>query len=45
MIETKLIVVIAVLVTIFTGLAIYLINLDRKITKLEKQLNDRQDTE
>ncbi|HPT14665.1 MAG TPA: hypothetical protein PK796_07760 [Bacteroidales bacterium] len=45
MIETKLIVVIAVLVTIFAGLALYLVNLDRKITKLENQLNDRQDTE
>lgn len=45
MIETKLIVVIAVLVTIFAGLALYLVNLDSKITKLENQLNDRQDTE
>lgn len=45
MIETKLIVVIAVLVTIFTGLAIYLFILDRKISKLENQINDRQESE
>lgn len=45
MIESKLIVVIAVLVTIFAGLAVYLIRLDRKITKLENQMNNRQETE
>ncbi|NNJ55402.1 MAG: CcmD family protein [Bacteroidia bacterium] len=33
----KIYVVIAVLVIIFVGLMLYLIRLDRKITKLEKQ--------
>ncbi|HOW32075.1 MAG TPA: hypothetical protein PLP88_10925 [Bacteroidales bacterium] len=45
MIESKLIVVIAVLATIFIGLAVYLVVLDRKITKLENQVNNRQDFE
>lgn len=35
----KIYVVVAVLVVIFTGIIIYLINLDRKITKLEKEAN------
>jgi hypothetical protein len=43
MIENKLFIVIASLVTIFAGLIIYLISLDRKVTKLEKQLKDKQD--
>jgi CcmD family protein len=33
----KIYVVVAVLVTIFIGLLLYLIRLDRKITKLEKE--------
>ena len=45
MIESKLIVVIAVLATIFIGLAVYLIVLDRKIGKLENQINHHHDTE
>ena len=32
----KIYVVVAVLVTILTGLILYLVNLDRKITRLEK---------
>jgi len=43
MIENKLFIVIASLVTIFAGLIIYLISLDRKITKLEKLYKDKQD--
>lgn len=43
MIENKLFIVIASLVTIFAGLIIYLIALDRKVTKLEKQFKDKQD--
>jgi hypothetical protein len=43
MIENKLFIVIASLVTIFAGLIIYLISLDRKVTKLEKQFKDKQD--
>jgi hypothetical protein len=41
MIENKLFIVIASLVTIFAGLVIYLVSLDRKITKLEKQYKDK----
>lgn len=33
----KIYVVVAVILTIFAGIIIYLIRLDRKITKLEKQ--------
>ena len=33
----KIYVVIAVILTIFTGIIIYLIRLDRKMTKLEKE--------
>jgi hypothetical protein len=43
MIENKLFIVIASLVTIFAGLIIYLVSLDRKVTKLEKQFKDKQD--
>jgi CcmD family protein len=43
MIENKLFIVIASLVTIFAGLIIYLVSLDRKLNKLEKQLKDKQD--
>jgi hypothetical protein len=43
MIANKLFIVIASLVTIFAGLTIYLISLDRKISKLEKQYKDKQD--
>jgi hypothetical protein len=43
MIESKLFIVIASLVTIFAGLIIYLVSLDRKISKLEKQFKDKQD--
>lgn len=32
----KIYVVVAVIVTIFTGIILYLIRLDRKLTKLEK---------
>ena len=35
--EGKIYVVVAVVVTILTGVVIYLISLDRKISKLEKQ--------
>ena len=36
----KIYVVVAVLVTIFLGIIFYLIRLDRKITKLEKEKNN-----
>ena len=35
----KIYVVVAVILTIFAGIIIYLIRLDRKITKLEKENN------
>jgi len=35
----KIYVVVAVIVTLFTGLVLYIISLDRKITKLEKESN------
>lgn len=35
----KIYVVVAVIVTLFTGLVIYIISIDRKITKLEKESN------
>jgi hypothetical protein len=37
----KLYVVVAVIVTIVTGIFLYLINLDRKISRLEKQTGAR----
>ena len=43
MIESKLFIVIVSLVTIFAGLIIYLVSLDRKISKLEKQFKDKQE--
>ncbi|HNX44493.1 MAG TPA: CcmD family protein [Bacteroidales bacterium] len=43
MIESKLIAVIAVLATVFIGLAVYLFLLDRKIGKLENQLKERRE--
>jgi CcmD family protein len=35
----KIYIVVAVLATIFTGIIVYLINLDSKISKLEKRIN------
>lgn len=37
--EGKIYIVIAVLVIIFVGIVLYLINLDKKITKIEKELH------
>ncbi len=36
----KIYVVVAVVVTIVTGIFIYLVNLDRKISRLEKEQKD-----
>ena len=36
----KIYVVVAVIVTIFIGIVLFLIYLDRKLTKLENQIND-----
>ena len=40
--SNKLYVVISVLVTIFAGIIIFLITQDRKISKLEKQIKEKQ---
>lgn len=37
----KIYVVVAILVTILFGLIVYLVMLDRKISKVEKQLNSK----
>ena len=37
----KIYVVVAVLVTIFTGLILYLISIDRKISRLEKESKNK----
>lgn len=39
--DGKIYVVIAVLLIIFTGIVIYLVTLDRKISKVEKELEDK----
>jgi CcmD family protein len=38
--DDKILVVVGVLGVIFVGLAVYLISIDRKITRLEKQKKD-----
>lgn len=38
--EGKIYVVVAILLVILIGLVIYLITIDRKVTKLEKRLNE-----
>jgi len=40
--EGKIYVVVAIIAVIFVGIIIYLINLDRKITKVEEQLKQRE---
>lgn len=42
MIESKLFVVIIVLSTVLLGVAAYLFYLDRKTSKLEKQIRDKE---
>jgi hypothetical protein len=37
----KIYVVVAVIITLFTGIILYLISLDRKISKLEKETDKR----
>jgi CcmD family protein len=41
MYENKLFVVIGVITLIFTGIIIYLISIDRKVSKLKKELKKR----
>lgn len=40
MIESKLFVVIIVLSTVLIGLAVYLFWLDRRVTRMEKEINN-----
>jgi CcmD family protein len=40
--ETKLFVVILVLSTVLVGLAVYLFWLDRRVTKMEKEIKNNQ---
>ena len=40
----KIYVVVAVVVVILLGLILYLVRLDRKITRLEKELSGRRDS-
>jgi CcmD family protein len=42
MIESKLFVVVIVLATVFVGLAAYLVYIDLKTRKLEKQLKEKE---
>jgi CcmD family protein len=41
--DSKLIVVIVVLATVFLGLAAYLFTIDRKISRLEKQMKEKDE--
>jgi CcmD family protein len=42
--DNKLLVVVAVVLVIFAGLIIYLVSLDRKIRKMEKELREHNQT-
>jgi len=42
MIESKMFVVIIVLSTVLVGLAIYLFWIDRRVTKMEKEIKNNQ---
>ncbi len=42
MIESKMFVVIIVLSTVLVGLAVYLFWIDRKVTKMEKEIKNNQ---
>jgi CcmD family protein len=41
--ETKIFVVITVLSTVLIGLAVYLFWLDRRVTKMEKEIKNNKD--
>jgi len=41
--ETKIFVVIAVLSTVLIGLAVYLFWLDRRVSKMEKEIKNNKD--
>jgi CcmD family protein len=43
MVETKIFVVIIVLSTVLLGLAVYLFWLDRRVTKMEKEIKNNKD--
>lgn len=39
--EGKIYIVVAVLLIVFTGIVIYLINIDKKVSKLEKEISNK----
>lgn len=41
MVDNKLFVVIAVLLVILAGIVVFLVNLDRRTKRLEKEVNER----
>jgi CcmD family protein len=40
--EGKIYVVVAIMLIIFTGLIVYLVSLDRKVTRIEKKLTGKK---
>lgn len=40
--EGKIYVVVAVLLIVFAGIVLYLFNIDKKISKLEKEISNKQ---
>jgi len=42
--EGKIYVVVAIILVVLTGLILYLFLMDRKLTKMEKQFNEKQPT-
>lgn len=39
--DGKIYIVVAVLLIVFAGIVFYLINIDKKVSKLEKEINNR----
>jgi CcmD family protein len=39
--DGKIYIVVAVLLIVFTGIVIYLINIDKKVSKLEKEISNK----
>ena len=43
--DDKILVVVAVVLVIFTGLILYLVSIDRKLRKIEKELEEQNQPE
>lgn len=43
--DGKIWVVVAVIAAVFAGIIVYLVRLDRQISKLEKEVNDKKNTQ